>query len=405
MQRDIDVLVWGATGFTGQICTEFLDENYANSNVKWAIAGRSKDKLAQVSRALDLDDSVEHLVADSHDIESLRGLVKRARVVLTTVGPYARYGSELVQVCAEEGTHYCDLTGEVQWMRKMIDAHQETAQESGARIVHTCGFDSIPSDLGTYFVQQAMIEQHGVPANVVKYRAKKFSGGFSGGTVDSMMAMMEQSKDDPSIARTLADPYALNPKGAERGLDGPDRTLPDYDADFDTWVGPFVMAAINTRVVRRSNALMGYQYGHDFRYDEATIMPRGPLGFAAAAGMSLGSNAMNAMASLEPTRKLMQRFMPKPGEGPSREAQEAGFFEIEILAKHPTDPGKNLKARVKGDKDPGYGSTAKMLVESALCLAHDDLATGGGFWTPSSAMGDALLKRLPANAGVTFELI
>lgn len=405
MERDIDVIIWGATGFTGEICAEFLDEHYGNSNLKWAIAGRSEDKLRKVRKALDLGDNIETIIADSHDVESLRAMAKRARVILTTVGPYARYGNELVQVCAEEGTHYCDLTGEVHWMRKMIDAHQAKAEESGARLVHTCGFDSIPSDIGTYFLQQQMLATHGVPASVVKFRLKAAKGGASGGTIDSMMAMMEQSQQDSSIKATLADPYALNPAGADRGLDGPDRSISDYDADFDTWVGPFVMAQINTRVVRRSNALMGFEYGHDFRYDEAMLMPKGPLGWAGAAGLSVGTLAMNNAAAWEPTRKLMQRFMPKPGEGPDRETREAGFFDIEILGKHPTDASKNMKVRVQGDKDPGYGSTAKMLVESALCLAQDELDVGGGFWTPASAMGEQLLKRLPENAGVTFEVI
>ena len=333
----------------------------------------------------------------------MRDLVRQARVVLTTVGPYAKYGNELVAACAELGTHYCDLTGEVHWMRKMIDAHEAQAQRSGAVIVHTCGFDSIPSDLGVYFLQQVMQREHGCAARHVKYRAVDFSGGFSGGTLDSMWTMMQQAAFDPSIALTLADPYALNPKDAPRGQDGPERFTPEYDFDFNGWLAPFVMAGINTRVVRRSNALMGFPYGHNFRYDEATLMSKGPFGFAGAAGTGLGLKGFNGAASIEGLRNLLKSLLPKPGEGPSEETMANGHYTIELLGKHPTDSSKNLKARVQGDQDPGYGSTSKMLAESAIALAQGEAAVGGGIWTPASALGDALLSRLPENAGVTFE--
>lgn len=404
-QREIDVLIWGATGFTGQIVCDYMAQNYGGSNLTWGIGGRNQSKLETVRSGL--GSAAENLalyVADSHDREKLNELVSKARVVLTTVGPYAKYGSELVAACAAQGTHYCDLTGEVYWMRQMIDAHEESARASGARIVHTCGFDSIPSDLGAYFLQREMQSRHGCVSPWIKYRTRAFSGGFSGGTVDSMMTMMEQAKDDPSINRINADPYALNPPDQRQGLDGPDRMTPQYEADFNAWVGPFVMAQVNTRVVRRTNALLGNRYGNDFRYDEGSIMPAGPMGGLAAAGLSLSMATMNAMAAFSPTRSLLQMMAPKPGEGPSEEAQRKGFFHIELLAQHPTDRSKDLRAHVKGDRDPGYGSTAKMLSECAVCLAQDELPVAGGFWTPAAAMGDALLERLPANAGVTFEL-
>ncbi len=401
MQREYDIIIWGATGFTGKLVAEYMAANYGGGNLTWALAGRNAAKLNAVRDACGAD--VPVLEADAHDTNAIAALVQKTRVVLTTVGPYARYGSELVAACAEHGTHYCDLTGEVHWMHKMINAHQQRARESGARIVHTCGFDSIPSDLGVYFLQQHMRNTHGVPAREIKYRAKAFKGGFSGGTIDSMMAMMEAAKKDPSITRTIADPYALNQQ--HRGLDGPDHNHHYYDADFKSWVGPFVMAAINTRVVRRSNELLNLAYGADFRYNEGTLTRDGVTGLMGAAALGMGSSMMNSMAALEPARKLMQNFLPKPGEGPSREEIENGFFEIELVAKHPDDSAKDMRASVKGDRDPGYGSTAKMLSESAVCLAQDDLAAGGGFWTPASAMGDALLQRLPANAGVTFELL
>jgi len=397
-QREYDILIWGASGFTGKLVTDYMFERYSDGNLTWAVAGRNKNKIAETLKGRD----VEILTADAHNLDELRALVQKTRVVLTTVGPYARYGSGLVAACAEMGTHYCDLTGEVHWMREMIDAHEATAKQSGARIVHTCGFDSIPSDVGTYFMQKEMQAAYGVASNHIKYRAKAFKGGFSGGTIDSMMAMMESAQADPNIMTTIADPYALN--NTQRGLDGPDNNQHFYDPDFKAWVGPFVMAAINTRVVRRTNELLNQAYGVEFRYDEGTLMKDGVVGMLSAGAMALGSGAVNGLAAMAPTRKLLQKVLPKPGEGPSEEAIRTGFFDIEFIAKHPTDPSKDLRGNVKGDRDPGYGSTAKMLSECAVCLAQDELPVAGGIWTPASAMGDALLERLPSNAGVTFEL-
>lgn len=398
MQREYDIILWGCTGFTGQLVTDYMHRTQGDGNLRWALAGRNREKLENLRGGRDL----AIIEADASDPESIAALVQKGRVVLTTVGPYARYGSELVAACAKHGTDYCDLTGEVHWMRQMIQTHQASARASGARIVHTCGFDSIPSDLGAYFLQQHMQERHGCPATHIKYRAKAFKGGFSGGTIDSMMAMMEAAQDDPGVMRTIADPYALN--FTSRGVDGLDNNQPFYDPDFQSWVAPFVMAAINTRVVRRTNELLGGAYGHDFRYDEGTLVNGNVTGMLGATAMALGTQAMNGITTLATARKLLQRVLPKPGEGPSKEAIEKGFFEIELVAKHPTDTHKDLRATVKGDRDPGYGSTAKMLSECALSLAQDDLPVAGGFWTPASAMGDTLLNRLPANAGVSFTL-
>lgn len=397
--KEYDIIVWGSTGFTGKLVVDYMMSNYAQGNLKWAIAGRNEGKLESIRG----DHDIDVLQADAHDTDSLNELVQKTRVILTTVGPYARYGSELVAACVEYGTHYCDLTAEVHWMKEMIQRHQDQAKQSGARIVHTCGFDSIPSDLGVYFLQQHMQQLHGVPAQHIKFRTRAFKGGFSGGTVDSMMAMMEAAKNDSSIMTTIKDPYALN--SHHRGLDGRDNNHHFYDEDFKSWVAPFVMAAINTRVVRRSNELLSEAYGHDFRYDEGTLVKDGIPGMLGAAAIAMGTGAMNTLAALTPTRKLLQQVMPKPGQGPSEEIIENGFFEIELIAKHPNDASKDLRAIIKGDKDPGYGSTSKMLGESAICLAQDDLSVGGGFWTPASAMGSQLLERLPANAGVTFTLI
>ena len=399
MDRPYDIIVWGASGFTGRLVVDYMSKHQTTSNLRWAVAGRNTNKLEEVLSGRE----VQILQAESHDTESLEALVRQGRVILTTVGPYARYGSELVAACVRHGTHYCDLTGEVHWMREMISKHQQEAKDSGARIVHTCGFDSIPSDIGVFYLQKQMQARHGVAAKHIKYRTISFSGGASGGTIDSMMAMMEKAKEDPSISKIIADPYALN--DGKKGLDEPDRMSAYFDEDFDSWVGPFIMAAINTRVVRRTNELLGGIYGTDFRYDEGTLSGKGAGGFFGATGVGIGTGALAGLASFSPTRSILKRVLPKPGEGPSKEARDKGFFEIELLGIHPNDTSKNIKVRVKGDKDPGYGSTSKMIAESALALAQDDLDVGGGFWTPASAMGEALLKRLPEGAGVTFEVV
>ena len=399
MDREYDIIVWGATGFTGRLVVDYMTEQQENSNLKWAVGGRNPQKLQQMLAGRD----VAMVTADSGDEASIEALVRRTRVILTTVGPYARYGSSLVAACAKHGTDYCDLTGEVHWMREMITAYQEEAIATGARIVHTCGFDSIPSDLGVYFLQKHMLSTHGVPAHQIKYRPRAFSGGFSGGTIDSMIAMMEKAREDKSIRSKLADPYVLN--DAERGLDGPDRLSAYYDEDFDSWVGPFVMGSVNTRVVRRSAELLNGLYGSDFQYNEGVLSGKGAVGFLGATGTGVGTGVFVGAASVSFTRGLMQKFLPKPGEGPSDDAINNGYYDIELFGKHPTDSNKNVRVRVKGDKDPGYGSTSKMIAESALALAQDDLPVSGGFWTPASAMGDQLLARLPQSAGVTFEVV
>jgi short subunit dehydrogenase-like uncharacterized protein len=399
MTRDYDIIVWGASGFTGKLVTAYLATEQAASNLKWAVAGRNVEKVRQTLGEYD----IPIIQADSEDQASIEALVQQTRVILTTVGPYARYGSGLVAACAAHGTHYCDLTGEVHWMREMISAHQTSAVASGARLVHTCGFDSIPSDMGVYFLQQQMLAKHGVPAQQIKFRLRGTSGGVSGGTIDSMMAMVEKAREDKTILKQLADPYVLN--DSSRGTDGPERMSAFFDDDFDAWVGPFVMAGVNTKVVRRSNELLSHQYGTDFQYSEGTLTRRGAGGFLGATGLGVGSGAVAALVSLGPTRSLLQKVLPKPGEGPSEDAINNGYFHIEMLGKHPSDPSKNMRVEVKGDKDPGYGSTAKMIAESALALAQDELTVGGGFWTPASALGDSLLRRLPQSAGVTFDVL
>jgi short subunit dehydrogenase-like uncharacterized protein len=407
--RELDLVVWGATGFTGRLVSEYLLRRYGAEGLRWALGGRSRGRLEALRDEIGREtatpaDALPLVVGDADDADSMRALARRTRVVCTTVGPYAKYGSKLVAACAAEGTHYCDLTGEVHWIRRMLDRHHDEAVASGARIVFTCGFDSIPSDIGCWFVQREMRARHGVASPHVKYRVADFSGGMSGGTIASMLNMLEEAREDPEVMRTMADPYALNPKDQRFGPDGPDRFGPSWDADFGEWTAPFVMAGINTRVVRRTNALLGQPYGASFRYDEATLTGRGPGGLLRAVALSGGTAGGMAALSVGPLRRLIARRLPAPGEGPSRAAREAGYFVIRLHAAHPTDPALGLRARVRGDRDPGYGSTAKMLGESAVCLALDALDSPGGLGTPAAAMGDALLERLAASAGLEFTI-
>jgi short subunit dehydrogenase-like uncharacterized protein len=404
-KREFDVIVWGASGFTGELVVEYLARAYGvGGELNWAIAGRNLDKLEQVRDNYLPQNQREHLpilIADSSDPASLARLVARTRVVCTTVGPYSKYGTPLVAACAEAGTDYCDLTGEVQWMARVIPDYQGMAEASGARIVQPCGFDSIPFDMGTWYLQQAMLERHGVPACQVKGRVGRNRGAASGGTIASIMNLMEEAKHDPSIRRLVANPYALYPPGIPAGQDGRDQSNARFDPDFNQWTSPFIMAVVNTRVVRRSNALLGFPWGKDFRYDEA-VLNRSRL---EAIRNAIASGVGMAALAIGPTRKLAQRFLPAPGEGPSRKQREAGYYELFFHGVHPSDRDKDMRVKVTGDMDPGYGSTAKMLGESAVCLAKDKLGVGGGFWTPASALGEQLHKRLVEKAGLTFEVI
>jgi short subunit dehydrogenase-like uncharacterized protein len=405
--REFEIVVWGASGFTGRLTAEVLIEQYGASNgLRWAMAGRNREKLEKVRSELTRKagrdaSSIPILVGDSDDATFLDELTRRSSVVCTTVGPYAKYGSKLVEACAKNGTSYCDLTGEVHWMQRMIEAHQEAAVESGARIVFNCGFDCIPSDLGVFFLQQEMKRKHGLGCSHIQLRVKGFSGAASGGTIASMLTMLEEAENDPEVGRAMNEPYSLNPKGQQSGPDSAERTSPQYDNDFGQWIAPFMMAGINTKVVRRSNALLEFAYGKGFRYDEAMLMGSGPAGFMKASATSAGSAAMMGAMSIGPLRRLISGRLPQPGDGPSKAQREAGYFDL--LLRGTANDGSVIRVRVRGDRDPGYGSTSRMLAESAVCLAKDPLDVGGGLWTPASAMGEALLARLP-RAGVTFEI-
>lgn len=404
MTREFDLVIWGATGFTGSLVVEYLVKTYGVSgDLRWAIAGRSREKLEQIRSAWLVDqerDLLPIVIADSNDAASLAAMAARTRVICTTVGPYARYGSELLAACVTAGTHYCDLTGEVQWLAKMIPLHQTSARASGALIVHCCGFDSIPSDMGCWFLQQAMVERHGVPASRVKARVGRNRGSASGGTIASMLDMMEQASHDKTVRDALRDPYSLCPQGTT-GDDGADQATARFDSDFKQWTSPFVMAAINGRVVRRSNALLDFPWGRDFRYDEAVLCrSRGE-----ALRNTLGLGALMLATATGPGRALARRLLPAPGEGPDREAREAGHFELFFHGVHPGDRSLDLRARVAGKLDPGYGSTSRMLGETAVCLAMDPMTVAGGCWTPAAALGPQLLPRLRERSGLSFEIV
>ena len=404
-KRKFDVIVWGATGFTGTLVAEYLIRQYGvDKDLRWAVAGRSNEKLVALIDSLGPEASgLETFVADSFDPESLRSLAGQTRVVLTTVGPYALYGSALVEACVEEGTHYCDLAGEVQWIRKMIDQHQERAEETGARIVHCCGFDSVPMDIGVWFLQEEANKRYGAYCDSITMLVKATKGSASGGTVASLINLIEESRKDKDIARILVQPYSLNPDGERDGPDERDQHSVLYNKDAQAWTAPFVMAAINTKVVRRSHALAGYPYGKDFRYREAVMTGDGPVGWAKAAAMTAALGGLVMGASYSPSRGLLQKFvLPEPGEGPDRELQKEGFFNLTQIGILPD--GTVLRTRITGDQDPGYGSTSKMLSECAVCLGKDPIDVGGGVWTPASVMARPLLKRLTENAGLTFEL-
>lgn len=398
--REFDIVLWGATGFTGQLVADYLVRNYVggDTGLRLALAGRNEAKVRAVASEIGAAD-LPILVGDSFDAASLDEMASRTSVLISTVGPYAKYGAEVVAACVRNGTDYCDLTGETQFVRAMIDAHHDEARKTGARIVHCCGFDSIPSDLGALMVQEAFRERHGRYASEVKMAAGAMSGAFSGGTFASMLNIFEEMKENPSLRKLLGNPYALNPKGV-RGPDRGDQNGVRYDTHLG-WTGPFVMAAINTRMVRRSHALMGLPWGADFRYSEVMSTGKGPSGFARAVSFAGGIAAFVGALVFPLTRPLVVKRLPSPGEGPSEEARAKGYFKTYHVA---IGDAQVVRGRVADKRDPGYGSTAVMLSEAALCLVLEgaDLECEGGILTPASAMGMRLVDRL-RKAGLTFE--
>ncbi|MCL4653557.1 saccharopine dehydrogenase family protein [Burkholderia multivorans] len=407
-----DLVVFGATSFVGQILTRHLAEHLASGadTLRWAIAGRSEAKLVQLRDSLgDAARTLPILVADASDDAQLQTLCAQTRVVVSTVGPYALYGEPLVRACAQSGTDYCDLTGETQWIKRMIDRYEAAATQSGARIVHCCGFDSIPSDLGVYVLQQRALHEWGAPAEHVTMRVKALKGGASGGTVASMINVVREAAADPALRRMLLDPYALCPRDHRFTVRQHAVRSAEFDRDCDAWIAPFVMAAVNERVVHRSNALAGDAYGSGFRYDEAIVTGHGICGSVVARATVVALGAFMAGVLVKPVRSAMERFLlPKPGEGPSLAAQRAGCFDLRFFGH--ASGGRIVRLKVTGDRDPGYGSTGKMLGQAAICLALDcragsDRTRGGGFWTPATMFGERLVERLVRHAGLRFDAI
>ncbi|MDH4398662.1 saccharopine dehydrogenase NADP-binding domain-containing protein [Sphingorhabdus sp.] len=399
--KKFDIIVYGATSFVGQIITRYMHTQFADGSIVWAIAGRSRTKLQQVSDTIGLS-GIEMIVADSVDEGSLRQMCAQTKVVMSTVGPYALYGELLVRVCATTGTDYCDLTGEPQWIRKMQLRHEADAVKSGARILHCCGFDSIPSDLGVHFLQRNALEQFGQTCDRITMRVANMKGGASGGTIASMINMVKEAVSDADLRLELKDPYSLCPPDHSFFVQQPDVKIA-YDNVYGGWIAPFVMAGINTRIVHRSNALSHNSYGAEFTYEEAVATGQGAKGKRMARATSWGVNALMIGLAVPPIRWLLESFvLPKPGEGPTEKAQLEGGFDIVFLGS--TAQGENIRCRVTGDRDPGYGSTAKMLSQASACLAKDVPDTvAGGFWTPATILGDRLIDRLKAHAGLTFE--
>jgi len=382
-----DIVVYGATGFTGQLVAEYLASHYkADGNLKWAMAGRSKDKLASVRDAIGAGADTPLIVADASDAASLQAMIDQTKSIVTTVGPYLLYGNELVAACAASGTDYFDLCGETPWMRRMIDAHEATARRSGARIVFSCGYDSLPFELGVFCCEEAAKKMLGAPVSRVKGRIRAMKGTFSGGTAASGRALFEAAARDPGLLALMRDPFSLTP-----GFQGPKQppgNKPMLDEDLQAWVTPFFMANINTRNVHRSNMLMGFPYGRDFVYDEMQITGPGEEGEALARRILAASNKMATSA------------IPKPGEGPSKEERETGYYDLLFVGI--ASDGRQVRASVKGNRDPGYGSTSKMISECAICLLRDTPDVPAGIWTPGAAMQHKLIKRLVDHAGLTF---
>lgn len=406
--RQYDLVVWGATGYAGRLVAEHLTEQYTPGNLSLALGGRNEERLRSVETNLvDENDDWEALpvvLGDATDPASLHDLARSTRVVCTTVGPYTEYGTPLVEACVAAGTDYCDLTGEITWVREMIDRYHDEAVNAGARIVHSCGFDSVPADLGTMLVQSFAISKFDTPCELVRIYLEAGSGGVSGGTMASMVTMFELASKDPVARRTLQNPYSLAPRGERVGVDPGEQRRPKRDPLRSVWTAPSPMAPVNERVVRRSNALLGYPWGREFRCSEVVPTGHGLGGAAAAsvitAGLGLGTVGM----SISPIREGLSRFVfPAPGEGPTRARREGGHFTVRVFGRGTAIDGPFVVAsEISANRDPGYGATAKMLGEAAMCLVREetDSPLSGGILTPVSGIGEPLAERL-RNVGLT----
>ncbi len=386
---EFDIIVYGATGYTGRLVAEYLS-NYHGSGQdapKWAMAGRNLTKLEEVRDEIGAPATTPLVVANADNLGELEAMCRRTKVVITTVGPYQLYGDKLLTACVMTGTDYADLCGEPAWMAEKIAEHHDNARTSGARICFSSGFDSIPFDLGVMMTQKAAKERFGKPAKRIRGRVRAMAGTFSGGTAASLGATMKAAAKKPSLINVLRDPFALTP-----GFDGPSQPsgmVPSYESDLGKWAAPFIMAPINTKNVHRTNFLLGHPYGEDFQYDEMMLTSPGEAGKAAA----------NAVAEM--MKNPFGAKAPKPGEGPTKEEREKGFYDVVFVAEGP-DGQEALHYSVKGKYDPGYGSTSRMITETAMGLLASDVP--GGVGTPGSFLGEALVDRLQEHAELTFAL-
>jgi short subunit dehydrogenase-like uncharacterized protein len=385
---ELDVIIFGASGFTGRLVAEYMVQNYKDSTIAWAMAGRNEAKIAEVRNEIGAPDDTPLVMADSTDEAALTAMAKSAKCIISTVGPYELYGEKLIEVCIQEGTDYVDLCGEVLFMQEMITRHTEAAKKSGARIVFSCGFDSIPFDLGVQFLQEEAVKRTGASCPRVRTRIRGMKLYPSGGSVASGKLVMDAVQKDPSLLASLMDPFSLT--GGFAGPEQPPANQVMKDETLDVWVAPFMLAVVNAKNIHRSNALLDHAYGKDFVYDEMIIGGKGDAGKAAA-------EAVVANRGFESNGDL-----PKPGEGPSKEEREKGFFDV--LVHGTMANGETLSIAVKDNMDPGYGSTSKMLAESALCLLEERAATPGGIYTTAPAMGADLRKRLIERADFKFEV-
>ena len=428
--RDYILVLYGATSFVGQITAHYLTEFLQQQPIRWAIAGRNEEKLTNLrdklqqqlttsmdsnkpesskktvsidTQALALPDI---LIANSDDAESLASMCQQTQIIISTVGPYLKFGEPLIKACVTHGTDYVDLTGEAIFIKDMMDKYQQQAQQTGARIVNSCGFDSIPSDLGVYFTQQHAKQQFDAPCHAIEMRVKAAKGGLSGGTIASMATIFAEVGKNKARRQQLANPYLLNNDPNAPTVRQPTHSVPSFDESQQRWLAPFIMDSINTRIVHHSNQLLDYAYGREFTYDEAMWMPAGIKGRVMSYALTAGIGGFAVAMSFDKSRELLsEHVLPKSGDGPSEEEQKNGYFDIRFFGQ--TKSGDTIATKVTGDKDPGYGSTSRMLAQAALCLVEDidRDAVGGGFWTPASAMGEHLIKRLSQYSGIEFSVI
>ena len=398
-QKIFDLIIWGASGYTGKLVCEYIVKNYKKNNLKWALGGRNKSKIERLITSLNLK-NIPYFIADSNNKISLLKITKTTKTICSTVGPYAKYGTLLIEACIESKTNYCDITGETHWIRDIIDNYHTKALKNKVKIIHACGFDSIPSDIGVFYAQKKMMEDMGKYANKISMRVSAMKGGVSGGTIFSFLNILDQTRKSKTIRKIVNNPHGLCPTVDFFDSNEADLKKIIYDNTSKTWIGPFVMASINTRIVRRSNYLIDFKYGRDFNYNEALTIGKGKfnklLGYLRLMPILIITQTKNKAFN-----SLIRLILPKPGEGPTESSRKNGYFKFKFYVFD-----KKLRAIVSliGDGCPGYGSTSKMLAESAVCLALDKLPIKNGVLTPSVGLGTPLLNRLEKNAGLKFQI-